>query len=117
MRRISGGLTTLADFVPTDSSEATRLATARQELRDMLARSYTFVQSRHALNLALVRSVDDYRNMELEQIEGPDDPRNRLITHVDRRLSDKERVEEIRNGIHAVADALRSDSNLEVETT
>jgi len=105
----------LVDFVSTNASEATRRATARDELRAALSRAYTFVQSRHQTALALVRSVDDFRNLELEQLEGPLDSRTALITHVDRRLSDKERVEEVRNLALAAIESLRSNPDLEVQ--
>lgn len=103
----------MVDFVSPTATEATRRAAARDELRAALSRAYTFVQSRHQTALALVRSVDDFRNLELEQLEGPVDSRTVLITNVDRRLSDKERVEEVRNLALAAIESLRSNPEVQ----
>ena len=103
----------MTDFVSQNDSDERRRAAARDALRDILADAYTFVHSRHLTALALTRSADDYRNLELEQIEGPVDPRSPLILHVTGRVPDKTSIEVVRAGVMSAIEALRNNPDLE----
>ena len=79
----------------------------RMVLRIQIARAYTLVQSRSVIDQTRNLSIDDYRNLALEQIEGPEDD-TALIVHTRRRLSDMDRLEEVRWGILSAIETLKA---------
>lgn len=101
----------MAEITSANSTAAIRQAQLRQ-IRDALAQALVFVHSRHYTGLSMTRSVDEVRDIALEQIEGPTDPKNPLIVHTRRQLSEKERVERTRQRLLMVIDTLEADPTL-----
>jgi hypothetical protein len=77
-----------------------------------LAKGYVLVHSRSTVDAALVMSIDDLRDFELEKIEGPPQEATQLIRRPNRNLSDLERVEEIRGLVMMTIDIVRSRPDL-----
>jgi hypothetical protein len=95
----------------SDSEEAQRIA-SRQHLRERLARGYSFVQSTHVTETIAGLTLDDVRQMELEQIEGPADPEFPRSIYINRRLSKLQRIEEVRLGVVSAVHALLHNEDL-----
>ena len=68
------------------------------QVRTALGRAYAFVHSRSRLEQTLVRSVDDLKQAALEKIEGME-PTSTFV-RVRRNLTEVDRIEEVRRGIH-----------------
>ncbi len=91
------------------SSQAARLSDLRRAIQTALADAYAFVQSQAQMGLSKALSIDDYRRLELEQIEGPEDPKAPLIQHTTRQLSSIQRVEQTRQRLLNALEAIRSN--------
>jgi len=76
------------------------------QVRTALGRAYAFVHSRSRLEQTLVRSVDDLKQAALEKIDGTEPTATFLRTR--RSLTEKERIEEVRRGIHEAITVARS---------
>lgn len=85
---------------------------ARDYLRDLFSLALDTLRSTSMTALGFAASIDDYRKLELEQLVGPEDPDNPLIRHTRRRLSDKQRVQEMIARVQAAVQALRSNPEL-----
>jgi hypothetical protein len=91
---------TLAHLVQVRSS-------SRQRVLDALNEATTFLRSRHLTELGMVRSLDESRQVALEQLDGLQGA-SPLITHTRRPLSERDRIERLRQDLLFAIESLRS---------